>query len=267
MTANSTVTSICNRALGAVGTRTTITSINDGSNEANICALYYDTTRQELLRAALWNCARKSLPLTLYKAQPGTPENPTSGTVTWVPATQPIPPWIYEYYNPPDCLRMQMILPQINTTLTGTTPLFSVASGVAVINPYPGAVGFKMAYDTDSQGNPIEVILTNQSQAIGTYTLDQQATNIFDSQFEAALVAALAAYICIPLNGSLQMRQMNAMDAKERVLNARITDGNEGPETQNRTAEWIIARGMYPDYYGTTTVNLGFLNPGFFAWA
>lgn len=267
MTANATVTSICNRALGAIGTRTTIQSITDGSNEANQCALYYDPTRQELLRSAYWNCARKQANLTVVKAAPGTPENTAAGTTTWDPSTQPPPPWLYEYAVPSDGLRMRYIVPQINTYFSGTPNLFSTPLGVPSVTPYTtiGAVPFRMAYDNVGIGQQ-EVILTNQMQAMGVYTVDLQSPVIFDSQFEAALVSALAAYLAIPLTGSLQIRGQQAADATNRVINARVSDGNEGGETQNREASWMLARGLYANMWDVTTM-LGFIDPGFFAWA
>lgn len=267
MSANATITSLCNRALAAIGTRSSIQSITDGSNEANACALLYDPTRQELLRAAYWNCARGQTNLTLLKAAPGTPENTAAGTSTWVPATQPQPPWIYEYALPSNCLRMRYIVPQINTAFSGNPTLFSVPIGIPALNPYGtiGTVPFRMAYDNAGIAEQ-EVILTDQSQAIAVYTLDLQNAVIFDSQFESALVSSLGCYLANQLTGSIQVRDKLAFDAKMRVDMARVSDGNEGIETQNREASWMIARGLYYNYWDVTTA-LGFVNPAFYAWA
>lgn len=268
MTGSATVTSICNRALGSIGTRSTIQSIGDGSNEANQCALFYDPCRQELLRSAYWNCARKQANLTLSKAAPGTPENSATPTATWDPTTQPPPPWLYSYLVPSDCLRMRFIQPQINTSATGTTPIFSVSSGTYPIyaNTGFGTVGFAIGTDTDTNGNGITIILTNQSQAQAVYSLDLQATNLFDSQFEAALVSALAAYLAIPLTGEAQIRAQQSQDAMNRVIAARSSDGNEGTENQNFQASWMIARGAGGGYGLGANNILGFSDPSFFAW-
>ncbi len=268
MTGSATVTSICNRALGSIGTRSTIQSINDGSNEANQCALFYDPCRQELLRSAYWNCARKQANLTVSKAAPGTPENQTSGTQTWDPSTQPPPPWLYSYLVPSDCLRMRFLMPQINTNLAGTTPLFSVQTGAYPLyaNTGFGTVGFALGTDVDTNGNGITIVLTNQSQAIAVYTLDLQATNLFDSQFEAAFVSALAAYLAIPLTGEVQIRAQQSQDAMNRVIAARGSDGNEGTENQNFNASWIIARGAGGGFGLGNTIQLGLTDPSFFAW-
>jgi hypothetical protein len=66
----------CKQALGEIGTRSTITSLDpsDGSQEAYYCNLFFESTRDQVLRAAHWNFAGISDTLTLWKAQPGTPE-------------------------------------------------------------------------------------------------------------------------------------------------------------------------------------------------
>jgi hypothetical protein len=53
-------TSICNRALNAIGTRSTIASLGEESNEARQCNILYASTRDSLLTMAAWNFARKS---------------------------------------------------------------------------------------------------------------------------------------------------------------------------------------------------------------
>jgi hypothetical protein len=93
---------ICNQVLGEIGTRSTMTSVDppDGSTEAYYCNLLFNNTRDTLLRAAHWNCAGRTEAGVLFKALPGTPENPT------VPANflwnnkYPAPPWLYSYKFP-----------------------------------------------------------------------------------------------------------------------------------------------------------------------
>lgn len=58
-------TIICNLALSAIGTRSTITSLTEASAEAQTCALHYVNVRNELLRDANWNFARKQINLAL----------------------------------------------------------------------------------------------------------------------------------------------------------------------------------------------------------
>ena len=53
----------------------------------------------------------------------------------------------------------------------------------------------EIGYTTDSSGNPLEVILTNQQNAVANYTVNQQNPQVWDSLFTAAYVASLAAYL------------------------------------------------------------------------
>lgn len=161
-----------------------------------------------------------------------------------------------------------MVMPQIGSTASSTTPIFSVSSGAYPIyaNTGFGTVGFALGTDVDSNGNGITIILTNQSQAMAVYTLDLQATNLFDSQFEAAFVSALAAYLAIPLTGEVSIRAQQSQDAMNRVIAARGSDGNEGTENQNFEASWIIARGAGGGFGLNSAFQLGLTDPNFFAW-
>ncbi len=156
---------ICNRALSAIGTRSQIASLEEDSEEAKQCLLIYDTTRTSLLQAAHWDFARATAYLTLLKALPGTPENPTvTSSNNWNPATMPAPPWLYSYGYPPDCIQVRYISPQIflGGALPGGIAIFS--SPVNIPSPQitlqPQA--FAVATDTNTAGMQINIILTNQ---------------------------------------------------------------------------------------------------------
>lgn len=56
---------IANLALSAIGTRSTIVSLTETSVEAQTIALHYNNVRDQLLREAPWNFARKQLNLAL----------------------------------------------------------------------------------------------------------------------------------------------------------------------------------------------------------
>ena len=108
---------IANRALSAVGARsgaagsvTALQSLNASSNEAFQVNLLLNPTRDDLLRAAHWNFARKTALLSLLKAAPGTPEN--SSTPTAWSSAYPPPPWLYSYGYPSDCLKMRSVATQ-----------------------------------------------------------------------------------------------------------------------------------------------------------
>jgi hypothetical protein len=83
---------ICNLALGDVGARAQIQSIDEASREAQLCKLYYDPARREVLRDHDWGFASKSEALAL-----------AAGLA--VP-----PPWRFAYGYPSDCLAFREIL-------------------------------------------------------------------------------------------------------------------------------------------------------------
>ncbi len=231
---------ICNQALSRIGTRSTIASLTEASKEAKQCNLVYAQTRDEVLSMAFWNFAKKTATLSLLKSAPGTPSNPT-GATQWSNA-YPAPPWLYEYSYPSDCLQFRSIYPQIDTGIIGT-PL---TSNLASYSPYVAApwaaVLFETATDTDTQGAQQNVVLTNQYQAIGAYTMRVTNPNLFSNNFVQALVCAVAAKIAQPLTGDRALRNEMFQLANTQIVQARQSDGNEGLTIIDYQASWIAAR-------------------------
>jgi len=87
-----TKTDICNKALSALGSGSTTQDVEtEKSQEAKVCNLWYDGTRDEVLRDFDWPFATKrAVPL---------------GVVLTDPLTQ----WSFAYRYPSDCLRIQKI--------------------------------------------------------------------------------------------------------------------------------------------------------------
>lgn len=236
---------ICNQALGAAGARSTISSLtpSDGSEEANNCALYYGRTRDSLLRSALWNFAKKPGTLSLIKAAPGTPENPTTAAGPWSNA-QPSPGWAYAYALPPDCLRIRRLLPQpAGTGLGLAIPLTPVDRAAVGAYGSKAALPFSVASDIDGNGNAIAVVNANVSQALALYTYRCVLIDLWDAQFQGAMVAALAANLAIPLSGDRELLKLNVELVRDAVNQARITDGNEGVARQDMLPDWLTVRG------------------------
>lgn len=119
---------ITNLALQAIGTRTTVASLSEQSNEAIQANLVITKLRDDLLRMAPWNCGMNTLSLSLITAIPGTPENQSPATPLWVKG-QPPPPWLYEYQYPVDCLRPCWIVPQFTSGFAGGVPITPAMTG------------------------------------------------------------------------------------------------------------------------------------------
>lgn len=77
---------ICNRALSRLGTRATISALDENSAEARTASIWYAATRDVLLRSHDWNFARRRVVLAEQGAAP-------TG-------------WIFRYALPVDCVRL-----------------------------------------------------------------------------------------------------------------------------------------------------------------
>lgn len=125
-----TTVDITNRALQAIGSQSTITSLTENSNEAIQANLVLTQLRDDLLRMAPWDCCNNYANLTYITSVPGTPENTSAGTTLWQKGV-PAPPWAYEYQYPVDCLRALFILPQFQTGFSGGIPITTAVTGGA----------------------------------------------------------------------------------------------------------------------------------------
>lgn len=240
---------IANRALS--GLRTEIASFSEDSVEARAVSLHFGPTRDALLRMAPWNCATNTNLLALICAAPGTPENPTLVAATWSKGTPP-PPWAYEYAYPADCLRPLWIIPQQTTGWTDSIPITTAITG-GPPQFYVGApVKFKVAIDqigasglpVATGGDDTRVILTNQQQAIITYIKQVTNTDVWDSQFQEAMVESLAMKLSFQLTGDKALAKMKQELANAMIQIARVGDGNEGITVINTTPDWISIRGI-----------------------
>lgn len=215
---------ICNLALASVGTRSTITNLNESSAEARQLKLQYPNAVDAILQAAHWNFARAQKALSLLKdATISPPDN--------VPA-----PWCYEYDFPSDCIQARYIMPQY-------------VNGPAVVSFTIGpAVPFLVSTDFDISQNRKKVILTNQPQANLVYTARIDDSTLFDGQFVQALAAYLGALVCIPLNGDKTLMKLAWAKADAITKDARASNGNEGLTVNDHVPDWIRVRGYASDW-------------------
>lgn len=87
------------------------------------------------------------------------------------------------------------------------------------------------------------VILTNQQDAILSYIKDQTDLNVMDPLFQDAWINVLAGKLCFALTGDKGLSNDKIKLANISIGEARKADGNEGPEIDDRTPDWIRARG------------------------
>lgn len=250
------VVSVANLALLSIGGRAQISSLTEGTTQSNACATLFQFVFESLARTAWWNALRKQATLSLLAAAIGTPENQQGTTLPLPPS-----PWLYSYAYPSDCLKFRAIIPTLNIPSTGT-PLTGVNNTAGVWLPSGGQIKFAIAYSTDASGNPITVILTNQTQAQGIYTVNQPNPSIWDSQFTSAMVASLATYLVPALSLNAQLMQGQISNAERLIAEARTSDANEAVTVQDNLPDWIRARGVggFNTYLNNYNSEYGFGN-------
>ena len=106
------------------------------------------------------------------------------------------------------------------------------------------------------------VILTNVKTAQVVYTALMPYPSTWDPLFRAAMVAYLASEIALPLakdkKFGLTLRGQQIAIAKEKIGQARLTDGNEGFYSSDIQVDWMRTRNVGGAFRGTD----GGLGPG-----
>lgn len=214
------ITDICNRALAEIGTRSTITGLDEPSNEAINCALWYDKLRKSLLRAAHWGFARTQKTLGLLATL-------DSGNLPF--------PFLYQYAYPSDALAIRYV--------TKLPPGY-IASEPIDPGAFPILMPDRSFRFLVSKSGPNKVIVTNLHQAIGVYTEDVTNPAVFDTMYEDALTAALASKLVMALTGNVQMKQEFMLQAQALLETARAADANEAVPETDHVPDWIAIRGF-----------------------
>lgn len=221
------VISLCNRALQEGGCRALLSDIGEATPQGTSAALFYTPCREQLLRAAQWGFARKTLTLN----ELGNQWNNTS-----------IYPWPFRYAYPPDCLKLRYILP--------VPPRLPAGSSVPVVG-YPAIFPltgpsrtnrFVVSVD-DASGIDQKCVLANVCNAMGVYTKNVSNPAMFDPLFSEALVQMLAYKFIVPLSGNIKLKDEFRQAVTEAVLKARAADGNEAIPSSDIRVDWLEARG------------------------
>lgn len=252
MSGSASQISVCNQALSAVGARSFISNLSEGTVESNNCALWYGPVFQMLARTARWGCLRFQATLSLLAAAVGTPENPTGNALPLPPS-----PFLYQYAYPAQALAIRFIVPS-NPSALGGVPVTGGSIASPIYLPNGGAIPFVVASSLDAFNNPITTILTDQSMAQVVYTIDQENPVLWDSQFQMAFVMSLGAFLVPALSLNLPLMQMAIKTADGIIMQARAADANEGVTVMDHLPDFIRARsaGAY----------VGWNNGGGYAW-
>ena len=267
---------IVNRALDLIGATVFVSDIEDGSKQSLVALRQYGPGLRQLLRSCHWNFARKRSPLTLLQdstgqtaqqqAQAGQPVTVGNGTPN-------MPPWIYEYAWPIDCVKARFVPatllqhpgpPQGNIALP-SNPLMSglqqqpyraqvPARFVVGTDAVPNLIGSPESWDqipdtstTMGQGiNSQTVILTNQCHAHLVYTALVTYPDQWDPLFTQAFVSLLGSYFAMSLvedrKEAIRVRDDMVNIVKSALMQARISDGNEGWANADIYPDWLRIR-------------------------
>jgi hypothetical protein len=219
---------ICNRALSEIGARVLVTSMSENTPQGKQCLLQYAPMRKQVLRAAPWGFARKTIALTRL------------GLLTDDPPASPYP-WLAKFAYPDDCLKVHYILATPTPSIPDGVPNVSNALYVPWCAPRRDW-RYLPAYD-DSTDTPAKVILTNIPDVLGIYTADIENPDLWDDLFQNALVMALANKLVLPLTGNVAMKNSYAQLCEQALTQARVVDGNEAIPNSDSVPDWISARG------------------------
>ncbi len=255
------VADILNQSLDAAAIDFTIGDPEEGTIPAQKCLRAYGQCRDQLLRTAQWDFARKTAPMVLLADATG--QTPNVGTMVAVP-------WTYSYAYPDDCMKIRFVpwnpvqapaAPPGNITPPfpaspqtsggGQSPLTGMRIKpsrftVATDFNYPPA---PMMNTWDVQGvSPAgrTVVLSNVMQAQAVYTARMIYPSVWDPLFRAALVAYIASEIALSLakdkKFGMQVRAQQIAIAKQKITEARLVDGNEGWYSSDIRTDWMEFR-------------------------
>lgn len=181
-----TAAAVVNYALELSATQAYITSLTDGTPEANAAQVVYQPVVQLLLREMDPDFARFTAPLVIAVTPPS------------------YPPWAFEYIYPSNCVRLRQVRPP------GTGP-------GALTDPYdPYPIRANVAFDVIATV-ATKVILTNQLNALAVYTSSAVTEAQWDSAFAETVSRRLANPLAMALSGrpdfAKEILQQSAMMA------------------------------------------------------
>lgn len=211
---------IANLSLSRIGTRSTISDLEEDSPEARAFKTVYEQARDETYEAIDWGFARARRSL----ADLGSPPNG----------------WQFRYAYPNDCIKIRSIYNPLKDRLRNPAYDHFYHGGLNSA-PVP-PVAYEVAISRDGQGGDIKVIYCNLEKAEALYTRRITNTALFPPGFVTALTWSCGAQMAVPLTGNTQLMQACLTMWRDSANNAAAADANEGTQQQNTTPDWIARR-------------------------
>lgn len=205
---------ICNLALGHLGDKATVASLEppEGSAQAEHCARFYPLARDTLLELHTWNFATKRITLAQL-------------TSAWTE-------WDYAYAQPADAIKLLSLVPP-----GGTDDNVQIATTDGLYSPYP------YAREVDETG--ADVIYTDIEDAICRYIGRVEDTTRFSPLFVHTLSWHLASMLAGPIikgdQGAAEAKRCAQM-AQMWLSKAQVPDANQGRQVPVHTVSWMANR-------------------------
>lgn len=226
------VVEICNIALSNIRAGS-INSLTEGSLPAQQCNLKYDILRDQILRDAPWQFARKVRPLSLL-------------------SDVDIFNWSFAYQYPSDCLYInQLILnwEQFSSDQPGLASRNRVYrnsylyGGGGYDDHLRGDFNRQIEYQVHNvNGN--RVIAANDEELRIEYRARVTDPNLFDNQFIMGFSHLLAAELAIPLVGTEKGRQLrsDSLSIYNAYINAAVASNANEQFYPTPDSELILTR-------------------------
>ena len=217
---------IANLALAHLGDSATVSSMNppQGSAQASHCARFYPIARDALFEMSTWGFS--------------------TTRVSLAQVNNSFTEWKYAYQAPSDMVNSISILDVAATDdysqpyTQGYTPLGTANTDQSLYTPQPYAV------EIDRVAG-IEIILTNQINAVLRYTRIVTDTTLFSPTFVTTLSYYLASFLAGPvIKGDAGMNVANSMRKKaaEALSESRPSDANQGMIRTTQSVPWMVGR-------------------------
>lgn len=183
-----TPTDICNMALAFIA-KGRIASMDEQTEQARQCKLFYEQTKIDLLRNYTWGFAKRVSKL---------------AELTQAEAS---PYWKYIYAYPQKCVAVRKI--------------FDKETGKQVL------AGQQEEWDLYMASDNVLGIGCDVPQAYLEYTYDVDDTNLFSADFVDAFSHMLAFNICLQLTGNSGLQQTQYQLAQQALMRAKYTTASE----------------------------------------
>ncbi len=199
-------TDICNMALSSIG-QGRIDSIEEDSEAARQCKIYYELDRKNLLSAFRWGFAERFEKLALVNAV--------------------IPKWEYAYAKPKKCLVVRQ--------------LYNKDGDIIEVDESTKDTEYH-EFQTALINESTEIIMADIPNAYIDYTADVVNAEVFAPTFCEALAHKLASHLAIPLCGSQSMAQSHLQLYQMAIQQAMYTSAIQNHHKPQYPTAYFDAR-------------------------